>query len=109
MDGWMDGWMYGGVRVRACVHGWISLFSLPHDVAEILLTGTLSINGINQSDGWMYVRISLYKPFLFGLMDMRIYVSTTGVRMDKFMYGCMYVQLFVWMDGYTKNVFMSLA
>ena len=76
----MDVW---GVRVRACVrafvHGWISLFSLPHDVAEIFLTGTLSINGINQSDGWMYVRISLYKQFLFGLMDMRIYESTTGV------------------------------
>ena len=49
----------------------------------------------------MYVRISLYKPFLFGLMDIRIYVSTTAVRMDEFMYGCMYVQLFVWMDGYT--------
>ena len=48
-------------------------------MAEIFLTGTLSINGINQSDGWMYVRISLYKPFLFGLVDMRIYVSTTGV------------------------------
>ena len=79
MDGCMYVCMYGGVRVRACVHGWISLFSLPHDVAEIFLTGTLSINGINQSDGWMYVRISLYKPFLFGLVDMRIYVSTTGV------------------------------
>ena len=79
MDGWMDGWMDGCVRVRACVHGWISLFSFPRDVAEIFLTGTLSINGINQSDRWMYVRISLYKQFLFGLMDMRIYVSTTGV------------------------------
>ena len=75
MYGWMDGWGCA----RACVDGWISLFSLPHDVAEIFLTGTLSINGINQSDGWMYVRISLYKQFLFGLMDMRIYVSTTGV------------------------------
>ena len=92
----MDGWMHGG----ACVHGWISLFSLPHDVAEMFLTGTLSINGINLSDGWMYVRISLYKQFLFGLMHMRIYVSTTGVGMDKLMYGCMYVQLFVWMDGW---------
>ena len=40
--------------VRACVRGWISLFSLPHDVAEILLTGILSINGINQPDGWIY-------------------------------------------------------
>ena len=49
----------------------------------------------------MYLRISLYKPFLFGLMDIRIYVSITVVRMDKFMYGYMYVQLFVWMDGYT--------
>ena len=37
----------------------------------------------------MYVRISLYKAFLFGLMDIRIYVSTTVVRMDQFMYGCM--------------------
>ena len=75
----MDGWGCARACVRVCVHGWISLFSLPHDVAEIFLTGTLSINGINQSDGWMYVRISLYKQFLFGLMDMRIYVSTTGV------------------------------
>ena len=48
----------------------------------------------------MYVRISLYNPFLFGLMDMRIFVSTTVVRMDDFMYGCMHVQLFVSMDGY---------
>ena len=30
-----------------------------------------------------------------------MYVSTAVVRMDEFMYGCMYVQLFVWMDGYT--------
>ena len=29
------------------------------------------------------------------------YKNTTVVRMDEFMYGCMYVQLFVWMDGYT--------
>ena len=49
----------------------------------------------------MYVRISLYKPFMFGLMDIHIYVSTTAVRMDEFMNRCMYVQLFVWMDGYT--------
>ena len=47
----MDGWGCAFACVRACVHGWISLFSLPHDVAEIFLTGTLSINGINQSDG----------------------------------------------------------
>ena len=30
-----------------------------------------------------------------------MYVSTTVVRMDEFMLRCMYVQLFVWMDGYT--------
>ena len=38
-------------------------------------------------------------------MDIRIYVSTTVVRMDEFMYGCMYVQLFVWMDGYTGEMY----
>ena len=43
----------------------------------------------------MYLRISLYKPFLFGLMDIRIYVSITVVRMDEFMYGCMYVCMYV--------------
>ena len=30
-----------------------------------------------------------------------MYVSTTVVRMDEFMLRGMYVQLFVWMDGYT--------
>ena len=30
-----------------------------------------------------------------------MYVSTTVVRLKEFMYGCMYVQLFVWMDGFT--------
>ena len=49
----------------------------------------------------VFTGISLYKPFLFGLVDIRIYISTTVVRMDEFMYGCMYVQLFVWADGYT--------
>ena len=35
------------VFVCVCVCVWISLFSLPHDVAEIVLTWTLI--GINQS------------------------------------------------------------
>ena len=48
----------------------------------------------------MYLRISLYKPFLFGLMDIRIYVSITVVRMDEFMYGCMYVCTTVCLDGW---------
>ena len=48
----------------------------------------------------MYLRISLYKPFLFGLMDIRIYVSITVVRMDELMYGCMYVCTTVCLDGW---------
>ena len=69
----MDGWMGVCACVRACMHGLVYSLSLTTWLKYF------SINGNNQSDGCMYVRISLYKQFLFGLMDMRIYVSTTGV------------------------------
>ena len=42
------------------------------------------MESINQSI-WTYVRISLYKPFLLGFVDIRMHVSTTVVRMDEFM------------------------
>ena len=60
----------------------------------------------------MYVRISLYKQFLFGLIDIRIYVSTTVVLMNEFMYGCMdgwkYGRLYAcpWLNSWSVDVKM---
>ena len=76
-------------------------------MAVTLLFGTLSRNGINQSINQMDVYMDactdqpVHAVCLFVLMDICTYVRTTVDWMDGFMYGCMYVQLFVGMDGYT--------
>ena len=44
---------------------------------------------------------SVHDVCLYVLMDIRTFVRTTVDPMGGFLYGSMYVQLFVGMDGYT--------